>query len=138
MNTDFAYAEDSAAAPPCLPGHKHHFHQMAAGGEAHFNQNTPHMCCNCWATFGVDKEGIGHFPVENTRRAAREGAAALRDIADHLRKDAQRYRYMRNTAPWNCKVAVVDAVDMLDDTVFLCKEELDAAIDAALSSTGKP
>ncbi len=169
MNSDFTYAEDSAAAPPCMPGHKHHFHQMAAGGEAHFNLNTPFMCCNCWATLGMDKEGIGHFPAENARRAAAEGAAGLVDITDHLRaerdalraelatikaqaedateyvlalenkrlraeiealrKDAERYRWLRDIAPWKSPLAVTWA-PLPDDTVYLLQGQLDAAIDA--------
>ena len=65
---------------------------------------------------------------------------ALRAEVEALRKDAERYRYLRNTPPWNCAVVIIGPDNMLDDEVFYCQEQLDAAIDAALSpaTTGGP
>jgi uncharacterized NAD(P)/FAD-binding protein YdhS len=55
------------------------------------------------------------------------------DLAAAL-KDAERYRWLRNTPPWKATVNVIYAQEVADDVVLLTLDGLDDAIDAAISA----
>lgn len=67
---------------------------------------------------------------------ANDPAKALAAKLNEL--DAARYRYLRNTPPWKCKVNVIMERYVSDDIALLSQDGLDAVIDAALSPQVMP
>lgn len=49
-----------------------------------------------------------------------------------LKADAERYRYLRNTPPWNSPVTVILSGDVGDDIAMITQDALDAVIDEAM------
>lgn len=82
---------------------------------------------------------FGHGQIRQLRPDETEVVlAALKTPAPEVeRRDAERYRYLRNTPPWQSPLAIMESSDIIDHTgVFLCQEALDIAIDARLPSHG--
>lgn len=65
-----------------------------------------------------------------------KGSLVLADLAGKA-KDAERYRWLRNTPPWEMPIAITSPNCLADDgrsIMFYSLESLDSAVDSALST----
>lgn len=82
-------------------------------------------CLGCFAEGPWSRLDANEIELWNRR----EALSARGDIE----RDAARYRYIRNTAPWKSAAVAVMSCDVGDDIAMLTHDGLDAIIDNAMT-----
>ncbi len=86
------------------------------------------MCCyDCGATF-PNRYKLELLKDAWNRRAYVNG--------EQDKKDAARYRYLRDTPPWKSDIAIVLSETVGDDISYICQEALDKMVDERACENG--